>query len=292
MKIGIVGLGRMGAGMAARLQSLGVRAKGWDVDRNACERAKGDVDILGDAVSVVDVSDVIITSLPDDHIVESLFFNSKSNLILNAKNKIFLETSTLRPETGIELASEIERAAGEFVDMPVLGSIPAARGGNLVGLVGGTERGFSRASQVVEMLTSKVFRLGPTGSGYAMKLAVNLGLAGYIQALSEGFALGERHGLSAQMMLEVFGTAPTANVWLEAKRSRLMGGAGDISLDLVTLRKDLMSAVSAGTSLGIPMPLTSATLAALSASVAAGWAKNDCADQVKFFRNLMVQRER
>jgi 3-hydroxyisobutyrate dehydrogenase-like beta-hydroxyacid dehydrogenase len=107
--------------------------------------------------------------------------------------------------------------------------------------------------------------------------------------LSESLSLGSRYGLSTQTMLEVLRLAPTSNAWLEAKIDGLLGGPSKTSLDLVTLRKDVMSALAAGTDRGVGMPMTAGTLSAVSAAVASGWGRRDCADLIEFFQQHMHQ---
>ena len=122
-----------------------------------------------------------------------------------------------------------------------------------------------------------------------MKLAVNLGLGAYIEALAESLALGARQGLTLDQMLDVLKEAPTATGWLTAKLPVLKGQKADITLDLVTLRKDLMSAVATGAATGVAMPVAAGTLAALSAAVAAGAGRGDLAELARFVRDHMVQ---
>jgi 3-hydroxyisobutyrate dehydrogenase-like beta-hydroxyacid dehydrogenase len=131
--------------------------------------------------------------------------------------------------------------------------------------------------------------MGPNGSGYAMKLAVNLGLGAYIQAISESLALGATQGLTLDQMLDVLQEAPYASGWLKSKIDVLKGATAEMTLDIRTLRKDLMSAVATGALAGVPMPLSAATLAALSAAVAGDYGSGDIAELPKFFRDAMLQ---
>jgi len=131
--------------------------------------------------------------------------------------------------------------------------------------------------------------MGPVGAGYAMKLAVNLGLGAYIQALSESLALGLKQGLHLDQMLDVLKEAPTATSWLTAKIPVLKGEQAEVTLDLRTLRKDLMSAVAAGAASGVPMPVAAGTLASLSAAVAGGAGAGDLAELARFVRDHMLQ---
>jgi 3-hydroxyisobutyrate dehydrogenase len=172
----------------------------------------------------------------------------------------------------------------------VLGSIPTVREGKLLALAGGRAEDVERARAVLGKLTRKIVHMGPNGAGYAMKLAVNLGLAAYIQAIAESLALGQREGLALEQMLDVLGEAPTANAWLASKKGLLLGEQADITLDLKTLRKDIMSVVATGAIGGAGLPLSAGMLSALSAAVAHGWGDKDIGELPRFFREHMGQR--
>lgn len=289
MKVGVIGLGRMGAAMALRLTERGHSVTGWDIDPAARSRSQS-IDVLDSPTAVVSQSEAIITSLPNDGSVMQLFCAPGGILQSDVAGRIFVETSTLRPRTAEDLAERLTAAKAEaFVDSPVLGTIPQVMGGTLLALVGGSAQSVEKASVVLADLTSKIYHLGENGSGYAAKLSVNIGLTGYIQCLAETLALAERYGLPRETMLDILQGAPTANPWLKSKLGALLGGKGSVTLDLVTLRKDMVSAIAAGADRGIPMPQTAATLSVFSAAVAADWGKQDSIELVRFFTEHMLQ---
>ena len=231
----------------------------------------------------------VISIITEDQGVRNIFRGQDGFLSGDVRGKLFIEMSTLQPMTGRELAPLVEAAGGRLIDAPVLGSIPTARDGKLFAMVGGKADDLERARPVLEKLTRKITHMGPNGAGYAMKLAVNLGLAAYIQATAESLALGHREGLSMQQMIDVLGEAPTANGWFAAKKGLLMGEDADITLDLKTLRKDMMSVVATGALAGTAMPLSTSVLTALSAAVAQGWGDKDIGELARFFREHMGQ---
>ena len=120
--------------------------------------------------------------------------------------------------------------------------------------MGGRAEDVERARPVLEKLTRRIVHMGPNGSGYAMKLAANLGLGAYIAALAESLALGVKQGLGVAQMLDVIADGPVACGWLKSKLDVLNGGDADMTLDMRTLRKDIMSAVATGALAGVPMP--------------------------------------
>ncbi len=291
MKVGLVGLGRMGRAIHARLVQSGCEVTAWDREPRAMKAAGQQGWRLAEHPrAVAEAADSVISIITEDHGVRGIFRGKNGFLSGEVRGKLFIEMSTLQPMTGRELAPVVEAAGAALIEAPVLGTIPSVREGKLLALVGGRPEHLERALPLLKLLTRKVVHLGPNGAGYAMKLAANLGLAAYIQATAEALALGEREGLKLSQMLDVLSEAPTANAWLASKKGLLMGEPADITLDLKTLRKDIMSAVATGALDGTAMPLAAGVLAALSAAVAQGWGDKDIGELARFFREHMGQR--
>lgn len=292
MKIGLVGLGRMGRAIQARLAAQGFDVVGWDRDAVAMKAAaQNGMTIAAHPRAVADAADgTVISIITEDNGVRNIFRGKDGFLSGDIRGMLFIEMSTLQPMTGRELAPQVEAAGARLIDSPVLGTIPSAHDGKLFAMVGGRAEDMEAARPVLEKLTRKIVHMGPNGSGYAMKLAVNLGLAAFIQATGESLALGQREGLSLQQMLDVLAEAPTANGWFNAKKKLLAGEPDDVTLDLKTLRKDMMSAVATGALSGTAMPLSTGVLTALSAAVAHGWGDRDIGELARFFREHMGQR--
>ena len=282
----------MGRAIQARLKNKGIDTIGWDRDAVAMKAAADNgMTVAAHPRAVVHGSDgIIISIITEDSGVKNVFRGKDGFLSGDVRSKLFIEMSTLQPMTGRELAPQIEAAGAALIDSPVLGTIPSARDGKLFALVGGRAEDMEAARIVLNELTRKIVHMGPNGSGYAMKLAVNLGLAAFIQATGESLALGQREGLSLQQMLDVLAEAPTANGWFAAKKKLLAGEPDEVTLDLKTLRKDMMSAVATGALSGTAMPLSTGVLTALSAAVAHGWGNKDIGELARFFREHMGQR--
>jgi 3-hydroxyisobutyrate dehydrogenase-like beta-hydroxyacid dehydrogenase len=291
MKVGIVGLGRMGAAMSRRLRACGFDMVGWDRNTQANQAMAADgLSIAANARGVAAVSDIVISSITEDHGVRRIFTGPAGFLEAEVAGKLFIEMSTLQPMTGRELAPLVAERGARLIEAPVLGTIPQAQAGTLFAMVGGGLEDLDRARPVLEKLTRRIAHMGPNGSGYAMKLAANLGLGAYIQAVAESLALGAQQGLALDQMVDVLQESATACGWLKSKADVLKGSKGDITLDIRTLRKDIMSAIATGALTGVPMPLSAGTLASLSAAVDGDYGDGDLAELPKFFREAMLQR--
>ena len=291
MKIGLVGLGRMGRAIQSRLADQGVDVIGWDRDVVAMQRAaERGMTIAAHPRAVAHAAGgTVISIITEDGGVRNIFRGKDGFLTGDVRGTLFIEMSTLQPMTGRELAPLVQAAGARLIDSPVLGTIPSARDGKLFAMIGGRPEDIEHARPVLEKLTRKIVHMGPNGAGYSMKLAVNLGLAAFIEATAEALALGTREGLSVEQMLDVLGEAPTANGWLAAKKGALKGEPADTTLDLKTMRKDIMSMVATGAVNGTGMPLASGMLAVFSAAVAHGWGDKDIGELPKFFREHMGQ---
>jgi 3-hydroxyisobutyrate dehydrogenase len=290
MKVGLVGLGRMGAAIAQRLNERGCEIVAWDRNPKAREaQAKRGLRIVNNPHAVANAADVVLSIITEDKGVRQIFAGPDGFLSGEIKGKLFIEMSTLQPMTHRELAPMVSARGASLVDPPVMGSIPTVREGKLLALLGGEASDVERARSVLDHLTRRIVHIGPNGAGCAMKLAVNLGMAVYLQSLAEAISLGASEGLKLDQMLDIFGEAPTASSWLRGKVGVLKGEPGDITLDIRTMRKDVMSAIATGARNGVAMPATSGTLASLSAAVGGGWGDRDLAEVPRYFREFMLQ---
>lgn len=289
MRVGVVGLGKMGSAIAKRLIGTGIPVTGWDCSDEANEDARrAGVVISLHPRELISQTDLVISFVTNDASVWDVFTGSDGFLSTSVRGKLFMEMSTLRPTTGEDLAKLVAASGGRFLDAPVLGTIAQADEGTLIALVGGEADDVRAATTIFDIITQRLFHLGPNGYGYSMKLCVNLGLAAYVQAIAEALALGNKRGLNTDQILDVLEVGPLSTGWLRGKRSVIMGEESKVTLDINTMGKDVMSAVVTGALAGVPMPMSSSVLSVFSAAIAAGAGKQDLAHVANFYRNQMV----
>lgn len=290
MTIGLIGLGRMGMAIAQRLGERGITVTAWDRNAAATQAAAAlGLKIADGPQAVADAADIVISIITEDKGVRALFNGPGGILGTDVNGKLFIEMSTLQPATTRALAPAVEAKGARLVEAPVMGSIPTVREGKLLVLAGGNAADIQRAATVLDHLARRIVHMGPHGSALAMKLAVNVGMATYLQSIAEATALGMAHGLTLEQMLEILLEAPTASPWLKAKLDVLKGAHDDVTLDIRTIRKDVMSAIATGALAGVPLPAAAGALASLSAAVAAGWGEKDLAEVPRYFRDHLLQ---
>jgi 3-hydroxyisobutyrate dehydrogenase-like beta-hydroxyacid dehydrogenase len=293
VKIGIVGLGKMGSAFATRYREHGVDVFGWDADPAQLSLfASAGHQTVHSAVEVVTAVDCIISIISDGPGVRKLYLGDGGFLSRPVDGKLFIEMSTITPAMGRELEPIVTSRGADWIEAPVMGSVNKVRDGSLLPFAGGRKEAVERARSYLAPIAKEVLHIGPAGSGYTMKLCANLFMANYLQSISEALALGTSAGISLDQVLGVLKRSVVASPWLASKEVILRGGTGDMTLDIISLRKDMMAAVAAGAENGVPMPGTSGVLSALSAAVAHGEGALDLAEYAAFFREHMVQKPR
>ena len=174
MKVAILGLGRMGSAIAERLLDTGHSLVVWNrsagkaqalLDRGAVWAATPQ-----EAVSKVDLT---LSMLTDAAAIENTYAGVNGALTGDVKGKLFVDMSTVRPETSIHLNSKVVAVGAALLECPVGGTVGPAKQGQLFGFVGGEAADFLRAKPLLEQLCRRVEHVGAIGAGASMKLAVH-----------------------------------------------------------------------------------------------------------------------
>jgi 3-hydroxyisobutyrate dehydrogenase len=276
MKIGVCGTGRMGSAIAQRLISLGHQVSVWNRDS---AKTKPLVEIGAHLVAspseLVDSCDVAIVMLLNDTATEAVY--NAPNGILKGKlaGKLLIDMSTIRPDTMTSNGSAALRQGAAFVECPVGGTVGPAREGKLLGLVGGSKTDVARAMPILEQLCRRVEHVGELGAGSMMKLAVNLPLLVYWQALDEALTICKPLNLPADRLIDILtdtSGAPTAMKGRGPAIAKVLGGAslGETAFGLNAAKKDLACAVQFGASIHAELPVTASALACYEEAEAAG----------------------
>ena len=293
--IGFIGLGNMGAPMAANLVKSGDHVLGFDVvaaARQAC--AQLGVEIAADPKAAVEAADIVITMLPAGDYVRAVW----SEILASAKRgALFIDCSTIdvtSARAAHALAAERGIAA---LDAPVSGGVAGAKAATLTFMVGGAAEAFARGKPILERMGKRVVHCGDAGNGQAAKICNNMILGASMIAVSEAFVLGERLGLSHQALFDV-ASASSGQCWSltsycpvpgpvpasPANNGYKPGFAAALMLKDLKLAREAAQAVHANTALG--------THAAeiYDRYAAAGHSANDFSGIVNFVREVSKPR--
>jgi len=283
----------MGAVMAPRFIDAGFALTVWNRSADKTKPlASAGAKFAATPTAVAEAADIVISMLRDDAAAEQVFLGQAGLLSAEVTGKLFIEMSTLRPATARALAAQCaERGAG-FIDAPVSGTVGPAQEGKLMALVGGSDTDLERARPALEVLTRRIVHAGDVGQGAMLKLALNLQLAVYWQALAEAVALGQAGGLDMATVLDAMADSGASARVLPAKIPLILDGSDYAAFDIATMEKDAQSILDTGTEFGVPMPTLSAALASYAAAHGAGLGSADAVAIVRYFSETLEATEK
>jgi 3-hydroxyisobutyrate dehydrogenase len=208
--IGFIGLGNMGAPMAANLVKSGSHVLGFDLVPASREASARDgVQIVASARSALDDADVVITMLPAGEHVLSVW----NDIVPHARQgTLFIDCSTI-DVTSARKAHALAAARGiATLDAPVSGGVGGAKAATLTFMVGGTAHAFAHGKPLLERMGKRIVHCGEAGNGQVAKICNNMILAASMIALGEAFVMGEKLGLSHQALFDV-ASASSGQCW-------------------------------------------------------------------------------
>jgi 3-hydroxyisobutyrate dehydrogenase len=256
----------MGAALAMRLVGLGWEVNVWNrtAAKTAPLAAQG-VRVAATAAALASASDIVISILSDARAIDTTYHGPEGLLQGEVAGKLMIEMSTVRPAVEEALAARVRACGAALIDSPVGGSVGPAREGRLIAFVGGEAHDVSRARGLLEQLCRRVEHVGPVGSGARMKLAINLPLLVYWQALAEALAVCRPLGLDPARLVDILADTSGGPNVLKSRGAAIqavLSGAdpGPVTFDVDSMRKDLRTMLDEGRSLRRELPLTGCAL--------------------------------
>lgn len=260
MKIGFIGLGVMGGRMAKNFLKAGHQVVVSDV-------VQANVDSLVEAGAVAassirelaQAAEIVFTSLPNGAIVRAVLLGEGGLFEHLPANSIVVDLSSIEPDAARQLTTEAHDRSLYFADAPVSGGIAGAEQGTLTIMVGAAPEVFEKIDPLLANIGKKVFHVGPPGAGQAMKMINNMLLAANMASLAEALVLGQKQGLSFEMMRDIISVSSGNSYVLSAKMNNFIlknDYTPGFTVDLQY--KDLGLAIASGRSEQMPLPMANA----------------------------------
>lgn len=267
MKVGIAGIGRMGAAIAERLLKHGHQVTVWNrTPAKAQALTQHGATIAASPVQLVASADIILSILTDANAITAAYDDPSGLLSGAVAGKLFVEMSTVRPDTQRALAARIRAKGAAMIDCPVGGTTGPARDGKLLAFVGGDAADLARAMPLLEQLCRRIEHVGPIGAGASLKLAINLPLLVYWQAVGEALALCQPLGLEPARLISIFADTSGGPNVLKTRGGMLadaMQGKAPASttFNIDSIRKDMATMIEEARALGYDeLPVTARAL--------------------------------
>jgi 3-hydroxyisobutyrate dehydrogenase-like beta-hydroxyacid dehydrogenase len=276
LRIGIVGLGRMGGPIARRLLSAGHAVT---VFNRTASRADALVEVgaarAASPGEIWEAADACITMVADDAAFRAVMLEDGGLLHDGAPDRAVVDMSTVSVSASRDVA-EAARAAGiAYLRAPVSGNPSVVEAGNLTIIISGDRDAFERLEPALRDVGPNTFYLGPGEEARVMKLALNLMIASTAEAIAEALVLGEASGLERAAMLEVMGASAVGSPFVKYKTAALLADDYSATFTSSMMHKDLTLALDAGRAVGVPLPATDLVRVLLEDCIVSGMGDDD-----------------
>jgi len=277
-KLGFVGLGVMGGGIARRLLDAGHELVGYNRTK---EKARALIEAgmswCDSPREAAERSDVVFTMVTNVAALRAVADGADGILAGLGPGKVYVDMSTVGPAASRELAQRVRETGAEMLDAPVSGSVATLEEGRLSVMVGGDTATFERVEPILRDVGPKVTRVGESGQAALMKIASNLQLAVQMLAFSEGVLLAEKGGIEREVAVEVLTNSAIASPMVKYRGPFVLEQPEEAWFDVNMMQKDMNLALELGRELDVPLPTTAVTNELLTAARGMGLAAKDFA---------------
>lgn len=285
MKIGFVGLGRMGKPMARNLLKAGHEITVLNRSKASEEELAAEGALRGESLATMGRGlDVVLTCLPDVQTVEAVVAGSKGLLSEPRPGLIVVDHSTIDPRTARGLASAAHSKGGVFLDAPISGGVEGATAGTLTIMAGGDQEAYQTVQPFLEPLGNLIRYLGPSGAGSVAKLVNQLLMSVHSAASLEAIVLGMKAGADPAILDEIIRASYGASRMWERNVPRVIEDRfpSDAPVRLVVKDQTLIAGLSED--LGLPLPVFQAARRFWSEAAESGLGEEDVAAAVKMLK--------
>jgi len=274
-KIGIVGVGRMGANMARRLHECGFPiAAVYDLKPASAQTLATELGCVAanELKNITALSDVILTVVSDDKAMKAIF---TGGLLTRAKGKLFINCATITPEVHVWVEQKCAAKGAQSLEACMASSITQARQGSLYLMCGGKPEVFERAKPVLDKLGDSPRYIGTAGQAALVKALVNMVMNANTVALAEGLGLGAALGLDLTMLREVFSQTGARSGVLQTDGEDMQNRDHACFFSAAHAAKDSGIALKLAKQQGLNLPLAAATKKQYDRMIAAGLGELD-----------------
>ncbi|UCE08253.1 MAG: 2-hydroxy-3-oxopropionate reductase [bacterium] len=286
-KIGFIGVGIMGKPMALNLLNAGYKVIVHDINRQAVEEvvSKGAASAPSPK-TVTEQSDVVITMLPDSPEVEDVVLGAQGVVEGIRSNMLFIDMSTIAPETSKKIFKVLLEKGVESLDAPVSGGEVGAKAATLSIMVGGTKSAFNRALPIFQVMGKNIVHIGDAGAGQVTKACNQIIVGMTIQAVAEAMTLAKKSGVNIEKVRDALLGGFAQSRILDLHGKRIIDGNFQPGFKIKLHRKDMNIALQTGRALSVPLPGSAQVACQMDAIIAQGKGELDHSALALFLEQL------
>ncbi len=286
-RIAFVGLGTMGAAMAANLRRAGFEVTGWNRSVGRGDDLAGlGGGVATSAAEAARTADIVVVCVSDTPDVEAVLFGADGVVEGLREGGLVVDCSTISPGATAGFARRLRERGIGFVDAPVSGGSEGARNATLTILVGGEPEDTERAWPVLQAMGKTITHFGPAGSGQAVKAVNQVVLAGAYLGVAEGMVLAMKAGLDPVAVAEALNGGAARSWVMENRSGRMIDNAYPLGFRTSLHLKDLAIALELARDTGTALPVTALCAAIESGLVARGYGDEDVSNVARAIRQL------
>jgi 3-hydroxyisobutyrate dehydrogenase len=285
MRVGFVGLGRMGAPMARNLARAGHDVVLWNRTREKAGALAAEIgaQVADTPRAAAEGAAAVVTMLADDPSSEAVH-HGPDGLFAAAGPRVLLEMGTMSPDH-IRALAEAAPEGVTVIDAPVSGATQAAAEAKLLIMAGATQAELAPVRPLLDAMGRRTICLGPVGAGAIMKLSVNSLIHGINQTLAEAVTLAEAAGIAPEAAFEVIENSAAAAPMISYRKPLYLDEAAhDVTFTVALAKKDMAVTAALAEALGTAMPQGRVTLEKLEAAERAGYGGRDMAAILAFMK--------
>jgi 3-hydroxyisobutyrate dehydrogenase len=286
-KVAFLGLGTMGAAMAANIARAGYPVAAWNrTPGRAPELADLGVVVASSPADAVADTPFVVICVSDTKDVESVLFGTDGVAEAARADTLIIDCSTIAPSGSWDFAGRLRERGLRLVDAPVSGGSEGARNATLTIFVGGDERDVEHARPILNALGRTITHVGPIGAGQAVKAVNQVILAGTYLGVAEGIVLAIKAGLDVEQVVAALGGG-AAQSWVLANRSgRMIDNDYPLGFKVSLHRKDLGIALDLASQLGAVLPVSALAAQLETGLIAGGHGDDDMSALARAIRRL------
>lgn len=281
MKIGFIGTGLMGSGMARSLIRKGHQVRIYNRTRAKAEEvAKVGGEVAATPAEAARDAEVVVTMLADPAALLGVMEGPDGVLATIKPGAVLIDSSTVSPPTTRKVLALLKAKGADMLDAPVFGSKNEAEKGELGFIVGGKPEVLARVQDVLDCM-GRTNHVGDNGLGAHAKLVVNLVIAGTLQAFNESMVLAAKAGLDPDAMLKIILSSRARSGIIEMKAPQILKRDFSPFFPLQLMAKDMRLVLESATSLGVKLPFATSLSGIYENCLSAGLAGEDFAATIK-----------
>jgi L-threonate 2-dehydrogenase len=287
-KIGFVGLGAMGLGMATQLLNNGFKVAAVDTRTEVKGRWTAAGGLWSDSpAAAASDADALVVMVVNSEQVDSVLFGGEGALNNLRKGSLVIVTSTVSPSYSKGLGKQLSEAGYLYIDAPVSGGVVGAESGSLSIMASGSDAAFEIAEPLLKTMAAKIYRIGAEpGLGSVVKTVNQLLAGAHIALAAEAMAFGTRAGVDPNVLYEVISHSAGSSWMFNDRVPHMLAGDFKPRSAVNIFVKDLGIVLDLGRELKFPLPMAALAHQLFVAAAAAGFGTQDDSAVVKLFQNL------